>query len=50
MEKTIVIETAEYKEKEASVAEVCFGALLGVGAIAGMWGVVSLIIRMVLEV
>ena len=31
-------------KKEVTKAEVCFGALMAVSAIAGLWGAVSLII------
>ena len=37
------IETTTQKTS-TSKAEICFGALMAVAAIAGMWGVVSLII------
>ena len=41
---TAVQETAEIKKPEMSKAEICFGAIMAIAAIAGMWGVVSLLI------
>ena len=41
---TITQETVETERKEMTKAEICFGALMAIGAIAGMWGVVSLLI------
>ena len=40
----IVQENIETKKTEMSKAEICFGALMAISAIAGMWGVVSLLI------
>ena len=41
---TVVRETVETERKEMTKAEICFGALMAIAAIAGMWGVVSLMI------
>jgi len=41
---TVVQETVETEKKEMAKAEICFGALMAIGAIAGMWGIVSLLI------
>ena len=38
---TIVQET---ENREMTKAEICFGAMMAIGAIAGMWGAVSLMI------
>ena len=38
------IEATTTQKTSTSKAEICFGALMAVAAIAGMWGVVSLII------
>ena len=46
---TIVQETTEVKKTEMSKAEICFGALMAIAAIAGMWGVVSLLISFFLN-
>ena len=46
---TIVQETVETKKAEMSKAEICFGALMAIAAIAGMWGVVSLLISFFLN-
>jgi hypothetical protein len=35
---------AATRKTQSSKAEMCFGVLMAVAAIAGMWGVVSLII------
>jgi hypothetical protein len=35
---------ATTRKTQSSKAEMCFGVLMAVAAIAGMWGVVSLII------
>lgn len=37
-------QTEETQHKEMSSAEICFGALMGIAAIAGLWGAVSLMI------
>ena len=37
-------EALETSRQEVSKAEICFGALMAVAAIAGMWGTVSLLI------
>lgn len=36
----------ETRKPETSKAQICFGALMGVAAIAGLWGVASFIIRL----
>jgi hypothetical protein len=41
---TVVQETVETEKKEMTKAEICFGALMAIGALAGMWGIVSLMI------
>jgi hypothetical protein len=41
---TDVQEQAQTQKTEMSKAEICFGALMAIAAIAGMWGVVSLLI------
>lgn len=41
---TITQETVETEKREMSKAEICFGAMMAIGAVAGMWGVVSLMI------
>ena len=46
---TAVQETVETKKTEMSKAEICFGALMAIAAIAGMWGVVSLLISFFLN-
>jgi hypothetical protein len=46
---TIVQEITETKKAEMSKAEICFGALMAIAAIAGMWGVVSLMISFFLN-
>jgi hypothetical protein len=46
---TIVQETTETKTTEMSKAEICFGALMAIAAITGMWGVVSLMISFFLN-
>ena len=42
-------ENVETKKTEMSKAEICFGALMAIAAIAGMWGVVSLLISFFLN-
>jgi hypothetical protein len=42
-------ENVETKKAEMSKAEICFGALMAIAAIAGMWGVVSLLISFFLN-
>ena len=37
-------ETITRPKTEVSKAEICFGALMAISAIAGLWGAVSLII------
>ena len=46
---TVAQENTETQKKEMSKAEICFGALMAIAAIAGMWGVVSLMISMFLN-
>lgn len=46
LENTVV----EQEKKEMTKAEICFGALMGIAAIAGMWGVVSILIHLFLGV
>lgn len=46
---TVVQETTETQRTEMSKAEICFGALMAIAAIAGMWGVVSLLISFFLN-
>jgi hypothetical protein len=46
---TVVQETTETQKTEMSKAEICFGALMAIAAIAGMWGVVSLLISFFLH-
>ena len=46
---TVVQETTEIQKTEMSKAEICFGALMAIAAIAGMWGVVSLMISFFLN-
>ena len=41
---TVAQEIVETKKAEMSKAEICFGAIMAIAAIAGMWGVVSLLI------
>jgi len=43
-ERILTSEAVETQKKETTKAEVCFGALMGVAAIAGLWGAVSLLI------
>jgi len=47
--ETIVQEQTQTQKTEMSKAEICFGALMAIGAIAGMWGVVSLLISFILN-
>jgi hypothetical protein len=46
---TVVQENTEIKKTEMSKAEICFGALMAIAAIAGIWGVVSLLISFFLN-
>ena len=46
---TVVQENIETQKKEMSKAEICFGAMMAIAAIAGMWGVVSLLISFFLN-
>ncbi len=45
---TVAEENVQTQNKEMSKAEICFGALMAIAAIAGMWGVVSLLISLFL--
>ncbi len=45
----VVQENTETQKTEISKAEICFGALMAIAAIAGMWGVVSLLISFFLN-
>jgi len=38
------IAAVETEKKETTRTEVCFGAIMGIAAIAGMWGAASLLI------
>ena len=42
-------ENIESQKAEMSKTEICFGALMAIAAIAGMWGVVSLLISFFLN-
>ena len=46
---TVTQENVESQKAEMSKAEICFGALMAIAAIAGMWGVVSLLISFFLN-
>ena len=46
---TVVQENIETKKTEMTKAEICFGAMMAIAAIAGMWGVVSLLISFFLN-
>ena len=46
---TVAQENIETQKTEMSKAEICFGALMAIAAIAGMWGVVSLMISLFLN-
>ncbi|MFC1837114.1 hypothetical protein ACFLYW_00335 [Thermodesulfobacteriota bacterium] len=46
---TVVQENTEIQKPEMNKAEICFGALMAIAAIAGMWGVVSLLISFFLN-
>ncbi len=46
---TVVQEQTEIQKPEMSKAEICFGALMAIAAIAGIWGVVSLLISFFLN-
>lgn len=45
----VVQENVETQKADMSKAEICFGALMAIAAIAGMWGVVSLLISLFLN-
>ena len=40
----------EEEKKEVTKAEICFGALMAVAAICGLWGVTSILIQLFLGV
>jgi hypothetical protein len=46
---TVTQENVEAQKTEMSKAEICFGAMMAIAAIAGMWGVVSLMISLFLN-
>ncbi len=46
---TVAQENVEIQKQEMSKAEICFGAIMAIAAIAGMWGVVSLMISFFLK-
>ena len=46
---TVAQENVETQKQEMSKAEICFGAIMAIAAIAGMWGVVSLMISFFLN-
>jgi hypothetical protein len=46
---TVTQENVETQKQEMSKAEICFGAIMAIAAIAGMWGVVSLMISFFLN-
>lgn len=46
---TIAQENVQTQKTEMSKAEICFGAIMAIAAIAGMWGVVSLLISLMLN-
>jgi hypothetical protein len=46
---TVAQENVQTQKTEMSKAEICFGALMAIAAIAGMWGVVSLLISLLLN-
>ena len=41
------ITAVETEKKEATRTEVCFGAIMGIAAIAGIWGAASLLISFI---
>ena len=43
-ERINAIETTENKKAEMSPMEICFGAMMAICSIAGMWGVASILI------
>jgi hypothetical protein len=47
--EAIVQEQTQTQKADMSKAEICFGALMAIAAIAGMWGVVSLLISFFLN-
>ena len=47
--ESIVQEQTQTQKTEMSKAEICFGTLMAIAAIAGMWGVVSLLISFFLS-
>jgi len=45
---TVAQENVQIPKTEMSKAEICFGALMAIAAIVGMWGIVSLLISLFL--
>jgi hypothetical protein len=45
---TVAQENAQTRKTEMSKVEICFGALMAIAAIVGMWGIVSLLISLFL--
>ena len=43
---TVAQESAQTHKTEMSKLEICFGAIMAIAAIVGMWGVVSLLISL----
>lgn len=41
------ITAVETEKKETTRTEVCFGAIMGIAAIAGIWGAASLLISFI---
>ena len=46
---TIAQDEVQTTKKEMSKAEICFGAIMAIASIVGIWGVVSLLISMFLN-
>ena len=46
---TVAQETARTHRTEMTKTEICFGTVMAIAAIAGMWGVVSLLISFCLR-
>ena len=44
--KTETIQTVIEERKEMSTSEICFGALMAIAAISGLWGITSILIRL----
>lgn len=45
-QETIITAQAENRKSEYGVAQICFGAVMAVGALYGMWAMVSLMFSM----